>query len=74
MATAYTNMQNFKLAIPYFQKAIGLAPTNNRYIYELALVYYGMNDNANALKYMLEQERKGIKKKANTCRTWQRLI
>lgn len=62
LATAYTNMQNFKLAVPHFQKAIRLAPANSRYIYELALVYYGMNDNAAALKYMLEAGEKGYKK------------
>lgn len=62
LANAYTNMQNFKLAIPHFQKAISLQPANNRWIYELALVYYGMNDNANALKYMLEAGEKGYRK------------
>lgn len=62
LATAYTNMQNFKLAIPHFQKAISLQPNNNRLLYELALVYYGMNDNQNALKYMLEAGEKGYRK------------
>jgi tetratricopeptide (TPR) repeat protein len=62
LATSYTNMQNFKLAIPHFQKAISLEPTNNRWIYEMALVYYSMNDNANALKYMLEAGEKGYRK------------
>jgi tetratricopeptide (TPR) repeat protein len=62
LATAYTNMQNFRLAIPHFQKAISLQPDNNRWIYELALVYYGMNDNGNALKYMLEAGEKGYRK------------
>jgi tetratricopeptide (TPR) repeat protein len=62
LATAYTNMQNFKLAIPHFQKALSLQPENNRWIYEMALVYYGMNDNANALKYMLEAGEKGYRK------------
>ena len=62
LATAYTNMQNFRLAIPHFQRAISLQPTNNRWIYEMALVYYGMNDNANALKYMLEAGEKGYRK------------
>ena len=62
LATAYTNMQNFRLAIPHFQRAISLQPTNNRWIYEMALVYYGMNDNANALKYMVEAGEKGYRK------------
>ena len=62
LANAYTNMQNFKLAIPHFQKAISLQPSNNRWIYEMALVFYGMNDNPNALKYMLEAGEKGYRK------------
>lgn len=62
LATAYTNMQNFRLAVPHFQKAISLQPDNSRWLYELALVYYGMNDNANALKYMLEAGEKGYRK------------
>lgn len=62
VATAYTNMQNFKLAIPYFQKAISLDTANARLVYELALVYYGMNNNADALKYMLEAGNKGYRK------------
>ena len=62
LGTAYTNMQNFKQAIPYFQKAISLEPNNARWIYEMALTCYGMNDEANALKYMLEAGEKGYKK------------
>lgn len=62
LANAYTNMQNFKLAIPHFQKAVSLQPTNSRWIYEMALVFYGMNDNANALKYMIEAGEKGYRK------------
>lgn len=62
LATAFTNMQNFKMAIPQFQKAISLQPDNARWIYEMALTYYGMNDDANALKYMLEAGDKGLKK------------
>jgi len=62
LATAYTNMQNFKLAIPNFQKAIALEPANARYIYEMALAYYGMGDDQNALKYMLEAGEKGYRK------------
>lgn len=62
VARAYADMQNFKLAIPYFQKAIELKPTETRWIYEMSLIYYGMNDDQNALKYMLEAAEKGYKK------------
>jgi tetratricopeptide (TPR) repeat protein len=62
VARAYSDMQNFKLAIPYFQKAVALNPTQSRWIYEMSLIYYGMNDDQNALKYMLEAADKGYKK------------
>jgi tetratricopeptide (TPR) repeat protein len=62
VARAYADMQNFKAAIPHFQKAVQLNPTNTRWIYEMALIYYGMNDDANSLKYMVEAGEKGYKK------------
>lgn len=62
LATAYTNMQNFRQAIPHFQKAITLDTTQARWVYELALTYYGMNDDQNALKYMLLAGERGYKK------------
>jgi tetratricopeptide (TPR) repeat protein len=62
IAHSYSDMMNYKLAIPYFQKAIALAPTQNYWIYEMSLIYYAMNDDKNSLKYMLEAGEKGLKK------------
>jgi len=62
VARAYADMLNYKQAVPYFQKAITLNPTQNRWIYELALMYYGMHDDQNSLKYMLEAAEKGYKR------------
>jgi tetratricopeptide (TPR) repeat protein len=62
VARAYADMLNYKQAVPYFQKAIALNPTQNRWIYELALMYYGMHDDQNSLKYMLEAAEKGYKR------------
>ncbi|HVG16324.1 MAG TPA: tetratricopeptide repeat protein [Chitinophagaceae bacterium] len=62
IARAYADMMNYKLAIPYFQKAIALEPAQSRWIYEMALMYYGMHDDKNALKYMLEAAEKGLKR------------
>jgi tetratricopeptide (TPR) repeat protein len=62
IAHSYADMMNYKLAIPYFQKAIALNPTQNYWVYELGLIYYAMNDDKNALKYILEAGDKGYKK------------
>jgi len=59
VAHSYADMMNYKLAIPYFQKAIQLDPNKNYWIYELGLIYYALNDDKNALKYILDAGAKG---------------
>lgn len=62
IAHSYADMMNYKLAIPYFTKAIELKPEQNYWIYELGLIYYAMNDDKNSLKYILLAGEKGYKK------------
>ncbi|MGK2863118.1 MAG: tetratricopeptide repeat protein [Chitinophagaceae bacterium] len=62
IAKSYADMQNYKQSIPYFQKAIELDTLKNFWIYEMALVYYAIHDDKNALKYMLLAGQKGLKK------------
>ena len=62
IAHSYADMMNYKLAIPYFLKAIELKPTESYWVYELGLIYYAMRDDINALKYILEAGEKGFKK------------
>ncbi|HEU4634499.1 MAG TPA: tetratricopeptide repeat protein [Flavisolibacter sp.] len=62
VARAYADMQNYRSAIPYFQKAVKLNPSQSYWIYEMALIYYAANDDQNSLKYMLEAAEKGLKK------------
>ncbi len=62
IAKSYADMQNYKKSIPYFQKAIELDTMKNYWIYEMALVYYAIHDDKNALKYMLLAGEKGLKK------------
>ncbi|HET9431662.1 MAG TPA: tetratricopeptide repeat protein [Chitinophagaceae bacterium] len=62
IAHSYADMMNYKQAIPYFQKAIELNPTQNYWIYELGLICYAMHDDKNALKYILEAGAKGYKR------------
>jgi len=51
---SYADMLNYKLAIPSYQKAIGLDGTKYGWMYELGLICYANNDNKNALKYILQ--------------------
>ena len=62
IARSYADMMNYKLSIPFFEKAIALAPDKNNWIYELGLIYYGMNADKDALKYILLAGEKGYKK------------
>jgi tetratricopeptide (TPR) repeat protein len=62
IARSYADMMNYKLCVPYFQKAITLAPDKNNWIYELGLIYYAMNADKDALKYILLAGEKGYKK------------
>lgn len=62
IAHCYADMTNYKLAVPFFQKAIALKPAEAYWVYELGLVCYAMNDDKNALKYILEAGDKGYKK------------
>jgi tetratricopeptide (TPR) repeat protein len=62
IARCYGDMMNYKLAVPNFQKAIQLDPSKTNWMYELGLTCYAMNDDKNALKYILEAGEKGYPK------------
>lgn len=62
VAKAYADMMNYKQAVTYFQKALAIDPSQSHWIYEMALMYYGMHDDQNSLKYMLEAGEKGLKR------------
>jgi len=59
---SYADMLNYKLAVPFYQKAVQLDATKYGWIYELGLICYAQNDNKNALKYILEAGDKGYPK------------
>ena len=59
---SYADMLNYKLAIPFYQKAVQLDATKYAWVYELGLICYDQNDNKNALKYILEAGDKGYPK------------
>jgi len=62
LARCYAEMMNYKLAVPYYTKAIELDSTKNHWIYELGLICYAMNAEKDALKYILLAGEKGYKK------------
>ena len=51
LARTYLELENEKSAIPFYEKAIALAPGRNTWMYELGMVYYSQNDFKNSLKY-----------------------
>ena len=62
LARCYADMANYKLCIPYFEKAITLDPIKSNWVYELSLICYAMHDDKNALKYMVQAAEKGYKR------------
>lgn len=62
IARSYADMMNYKLAVPFYKKAIELDPQKNYWVYELGLMCYAMHDDKNALKYILEAGAKGMKR------------
>jgi len=62
IARSYADMMNYKLSIPYFEKAITIAPDKSNWIYELGLIYYAMNADKESLKYILLAGERGYKK------------
>jgi len=62
LGRCYLNMQNFKLAMPYYQKAIEMDTTKPEWIFELGMMCNAMYDNVNSLKYILLAGEKGYPK------------
>jgi len=62
IARSYADMANFKLCVPYFEKAIALDPGKSNWIYELGLICYAMHADKDALKYMLLAAERGYKR------------
>jgi tetratricopeptide (TPR) repeat protein len=59
---SYADMQNYKQAIPYYRKAIELDGSKYGWIYELGMICYANNNNADALKYIQLAGEKGYPK------------
>jgi len=59
---SYADMQNYKQAIPFYQKAIEQDGSKYGWIYELGMICYANNNNADALKYIQLAGEKGYPK------------
>ena len=62
IARSYSDMNNHKLAMPFFLKALELQPKNSRWMYEIGLIYYAMNDDKASIKYLEMAAENGYKK------------
>jgi tetratricopeptide (TPR) repeat protein len=61
IAQCYEDMSNYKMAAPYYVKAIDADTTKYGWVYELGMVYATLGDNANAVKYMEMAGARGMK-------------
>ncbi len=62
IAHSYSDMMNYKLAVPFFKKAIEMKPDQAYWTYELGMICYAMHSDDDALKYILLAGEKGLKK------------
>lgn len=62
IAHCYADMENYKQSIAFFQKAVQLDTSKAYWLYEMGLLYFALNDDKNALKYILEAGEKGLRK------------
>src|SRR5689334_22182182 len=62
MGRSYADMQNYKQAIPLYQRAIELDGTKYGWTYELGMICYANNNSTDALKYIQLAGDKGYPK------------
>ena len=59
MARSYLDMEEYKTAVPYYNKAIMLDGEKNTWMYELGLLYFNNNDYKNAVVFFNKAAEKG---------------
>ncbi len=59
MARSYLDMEEYKTAVPYYNKAIMLDGEKNTWMYELGLLYFNNNDFKNAVMFFNKAAEKG---------------
>jgi tetratricopeptide (TPR) repeat protein len=59
LGRSYLEMEEYKNAIPYYNKAILLDDSKNAWMYELGLIYYNQEDFKNAITFFNKAAEKG---------------
>jgi tetratricopeptide (TPR) repeat protein len=65
LARSYLDMEQFKNAVPYYNKAILLNQDKNTWIYELGMIYYTLADYKNAVVFFNKAAEKGYPQKSD---------
>lgn len=61
-ARAYVDMNNYRKAAAFMEKAIAMDSTKPHWFYECGLIYYAIPDNKKSLQYILLAGEKGYKR------------
>ncbi len=59
LARTYLDMQEYKKAVPYYEKAVRMDDTKNVWMYELGLLYFNLTNYKEAVAYMQKAAEKG---------------
>ncbi len=65
LARTYLDMENYKQAIPWYNKAVALNEEKNVWSYELGLLYYSQEDYKNAVAMFRKAAEKGYPQKSD---------
>lgn len=59
LGRSYLDMEQYKQAVPYYNKAVELDATKNVWAYELGLLYYNLNDFKHAATFFIKAAEAG---------------
>jgi len=65
LARTYLDMEDYKKAVPYYNKAVLLNGEKNAWMYELGLLYYTMEEYKNAVVFFTKAAEKGYPQKSD---------
>ncbi len=62
LAKSYADMTNFKVAVPFMEKALSIDSSNSAWYYEAGLMCYAIHEDVRSLNYFLKAADKGYPK------------
>lgn len=65
LGRSYLELENYKEAVPYYNKAVALSEDRNQWAYELGLLYYTLDDYKNAVVFFKKAAEKGYPQKSD---------